>query len=79
MAMMESLSSTDHGTTCAECGESLIAPDWSEYLSERLVLNLWSCPKCGCRFETEACMQADVDSTNDRMAVEAFLPSLLVP
>jgi hypothetical protein len=28
-------------TTCAKCGEALIAPDWSEFVSEALVVNLW--------------------------------------
>ena len=37
-------------TTCVKCGEALIAPDWSEFVSERLVLNLWTCTKCGDRF-----------------------------
>ena len=41
-------------TTCAKCGEALIAPDWSEFVSERLVLNLWTCTDCGDRFETKA-------------------------
>jgi len=44
---------------CVKCGEALIAPDWSEFVSERLVVNLWICTKCGDRFETQACMPAD--------------------
>jgi ribosomal protein L37AE/L43A len=47
-------------------------------VSDGLVLNFWSCGKCGYRFETEAYMPADAESLNDRMAVEAFFPSLLV-
>ena len=45
--------------TCPNCCEALIAPDWSEFVSERLVVNLWICTKCGDRFETQACMPAD--------------------
>jgi len=56
----------------------LIAPEGSEYVSERLVLNLWSCAKCSRRFETEACVPVDAESENDRVAIEAFFPSLLV-
>ena len=48
-------------TTCVKCGEALIAPDWSEFVSERLVLNLWTCTKCGDRFETKAYTPADVE------------------
>lgn len=66
------------GTTCMQCGDTLIAPEWSEYVSERLVLNLWSCSKCGCRFETEAAMPADAKSAIDPMTLEAIFPSLLV-
>jgi len=41
--------------SCAKCGEPLIAPEWSKFVSEGLVLNLWTCTNCGNRFETEAC------------------------
>ena len=27
-------------TTCVDCGEALIAPEWPEFISEQLVLNL---------------------------------------
>ena len=39
---------------CVKCGEALIAPDWSEFVGEELVVNLWICTKCGDRFETTA-------------------------
>jgi len=74
--VIKSFSSTDHGTTCAKCGEPLIAPEWSEFVTEELVLNLWSCMSCGNRFETEACMPADVEA--DAEAIKDFFPSLLV-
>jgi transcription elongation factor Elf1 len=38
--------------TCAQCGEILLMPEWSEYLNERRVRHLWSCDGCGYRFET---------------------------
>lgn len=37
---------------CAQCGESLFMPEWSEYVSERRVRHLWACDACGYRFET---------------------------
>ncbi|MGC2121566.1 MAG: hypothetical protein WA652_01790 [Xanthobacteraceae bacterium] len=37
---------------CAQCGALIIAPEWSEYLSERCVRHLWSCEMCGYRFES---------------------------
>jgi ribosomal protein L37AE/L43A len=39
---------------CAQCGEQIFAPDWSEYLDERRVRHLWECEACGYRFETIA-------------------------
>ncbi len=37
---------------CAQCGNSLIGPVWSEYLRERCVRHLWNCDACGYTFET---------------------------
>ena len=62
-------------TTCAKCGEALIAPDWSEFVSERLVVNLWTCTKCGDGFETTACMSEPKMSKKDW---EQMFPPLLV-
>lgn len=38
---------------CPQCGEGLLAPDWSEYLNERRVRHTWSCEACGYAFETD--------------------------
>ena len=40
---------------CAQCGDMLFAPEWSEYLDERHVRHLWSCDRCSYEFETEVC------------------------
>lgn len=37
---------------CAQCGEALFAPEWSEYVKERCVRHLWSCEACGYAWET---------------------------
>ena len=37
---------------CAQCGEVMFMPEWSEHLNERRVRHLWSCDTCGYRFET---------------------------
>jgi hypothetical protein len=37
---------------CAQCGEPIFIPEWSEYLSPRRVRHLWECEACGYRFET---------------------------
>jgi hypothetical protein len=39
-------------TPCAQCGEALVAPTWSEHVSERHVRHLWECEACGYEFET---------------------------
>jgi ribosomal protein L37AE/L43A len=67
---------TFHDMNCEECGEGLIAPEWSEYVSEQLVMNIWSCPSCGNQFETEAQMPAGTKATT--IAISNFFPSLLV-
>lgn len=38
---------------CAQCGQTLTAPEWSESLDERRIRHLWSCEGCGYEFETE--------------------------
>ena len=38
--------------TCAQCGEQLFVPEWSEYLDARRVRHLWHCDHCGYDFET---------------------------
>ena len=53
-------------TSCDKCGEALIAPKWSEYVSDGLVLNFWSCTKCGFEFETEAFVPAGAQSVSLR-------------
>lgn len=37
---------------CAQCAAQIIAPEWSEYLSERCVRHSWSCEMCGYQFES---------------------------
>lgn len=37
---------------CAQCGERLFVPEWSEYLDDRHARHLWRCEDCGYSFET---------------------------
>ena len=37
---------------CPQCSGWLLAPNWSEYLSERCVRHTWSCEACDYDFET---------------------------
>jgi ribosomal protein L37AE/L43A len=36
---------------CAQCGAAIVAPHWSECLSDHRVRNVWSCEDCGYEFE----------------------------
>ena len=49
----------DHGVTCSKCGDVLTIPEWSEYVNEQQIANLWFCTRCGCQFETTAYVPAD--------------------
>jgi hypothetical protein len=42
-------------TPCAQCGDRLFAPEWSEYVDDRRIRHLWSCDCCGYQFETLVC------------------------
>jgi ribosomal protein L37AE/L43A len=37
---------------CAQCGDRISAPEWSEVFDESRVRHLWSCVSCGYEFET---------------------------
>jgi hypothetical protein len=43
---------------CAQCGKTLFAPEWSEYLDDRRVRHLWSCEACDYQFESLVCFPA---------------------
>jgi hypothetical protein len=40
---------------CAQCGDTLFAPEWSEQVSDTRVRHLWVCNGCGYTFETLVC------------------------
>ena len=37
---------------CAQCGERIYIPEWSECVDESRVRHLWRCDACGTSFET---------------------------
>ena len=43
---------THSKNNCPQCNASLLAPNWSEHLSERCVRHTWSCEACGYDFDT---------------------------
>jgi len=36
---------------CAQCRADIIAPQWSEHLSDYCVRHVWSCEACGYQFD----------------------------
>jgi hypothetical protein len=76
MMEMKSKIWTDCGAICPQCHEVLVSPDWSEFVSERLVL--WSCTRCGDRFETEAHVPAGNEPKMSGKDWEQMFPPLLV-
>jgi NAD-dependent SIR2 family protein deacetylase len=79
MATVASLRGSTRPVICQQCGEALIAPEWVEYFSEeQLVLNLWTCARCGHRFETEAFLPANTGPDSTVKVPEAFPPRLVV-
>ena len=37
---------------CAQCGHTLFAPEWSEYIDDCRIRHLWCCDRCDYKFET---------------------------
>ena len=50
VADMPSMHHVDREMICDKCGDALNAPRWSEFLSARRIINLWSCTECGYSF-----------------------------
>jgi ribosomal protein L37AE/L43A len=43
---------------CAQCGATIVAPEWSEYQSEHRVRHTRSCETCGYQFESTVYLPA---------------------
>ncbi len=46
------LTNSRHARECAQCGELLHLPEWSEYVDQNRARHLWTCEACGYAFET---------------------------
>ena len=73
---MTTTASLHQSSKCAACGEWLIAPERSTYVSEELVCNFWVCAKCGNEFETSIYLTQEVPLTPE--VVDTFFPTLLI-
>lgn len=63
------------GKRC-RCGKELVAPEWSEFVSEQEVHHLWYCPSCGHQFETA--VRIDAKPITEAEIIDRFFPNLLV-
>ena len=52
MVLTSTRNHSPYGVACVGCNDRLIAPNWSEYVSENHVRHSWSCEGCGHQFET---------------------------
>jgi ribosomal protein L37AE/L43A len=46
------------GNFCPQCGDRLLAPEWSEHVSERCVRHVWTCDACTYSFESAVYLEA---------------------
>ena len=53
---------------CAQCGDRLLAPVWSEHVKERCVRHLWNCDACGYAFETMVYFAPQAEQVVDNAA-----------
>jgi hypothetical protein len=47
---------------CAQCGEDLTMPEWSERLDNTRVRHLWTCSACDYAFETTVRYAIEIDT-----------------
>jgi hypothetical protein len=59
MLESEAMARPSSSTPCAQCGDALIAPEWSEHVNERCIRHVWSCEACGYEFETAVYLRAN--------------------
>ena len=50
--MMTPTIGSGFGTACTACGESVIAPYWSQFICKNQVRHFWICEICDHRFDT---------------------------
>jgi primosomal protein N' len=68
-----STDSYSYGIACVRCNYTMIAPNWSEYVTEHHVRHSWSCESCGHQFETLDDVRGSTSAKTRRK-----IPTLLV-
>jgi len=52
MTIARSVDYSSYGMACTMCNEIVIAPTWSEYMSNHEVRHFWFCENCGHDIQT---------------------------
>jgi len=73
---MRTISSVQQSCKSENCGQWLMAPERSTFVSEELITHFWVCPKCGNEFTTSFFPCPDQPLVPE--IIETFLPNLLV-
>ena len=64
---------------CVQCNTELVAPERSEYWSDRHACHIWLCPTCSACFESLVTFPSDAESMRDIPTEnQSLLPSMLV-
>jgi transcription elongation factor Elf1 len=56
------MTNSRHASECAQCGELLHVPEWSEHVDQNRVRHLWTCDACGYAFETTVRFAIEADT-----------------
>jgi predicted RNA-binding Zn-ribbon protein involved in translation (DUF1610 family) len=73
---MRTIASVRQSCKCESCGQWLMAPERSTFVSEEQVTHFWVCPKCGNEFTTSFFLGPEQPLVPE--IIETFLPNLLV-
>ena len=64
---------------CVQCDSELVAPERSEYWSDRRACHIWLCPTCSACFESQVSFPTNIESMRDILTEnQSLLPSLLI-
>jgi hypothetical protein len=64
---------------CVQCDSELVAPERSEYWSDRHACHIWLCPTCSACFESRVSFPTNTESMTDILTEnQSLLPSLLI-
>ena len=75
---MASTRRRDYGMTCVQCGNVMIAPQWSQFVNKQRIVHFWSCTECGCCLEIVEFLPANAKAKLDRRTLKTISPFLLV-